>query len=459
MSFADLFARYRAMGAMEPQPLDEHLFSAGSDWNCTMDDYSQDAPLQDGDGVRQDRKSFKPSRPFVLTTEGDYVRVSSDEGLEELFSPPPRLGLNLGLLKNNSVCKDYYRLTSSVLKSLLMGIKEMATEEITPAWQVGFPCSSPKKSLSSLFARKLNEDVSYPKLTTMHSGDEIGTSKLSSFSHNSKLPMREVVNIDDLRRWFWGQVGHPQTYLGSTTPTNELNGTEAELGTELESSSSLQSPSIDTSEDKSFEVETQSQQTQFSGLEQVTSSTSEGKSFEEDSMVESPDFQTNTSESPETKVTTETSIESSSQQSSLGTPAEDNEVSTRHCTGSDSDHESLLRKNHAANQASRSRQCISTRRREEKEHSRSLSEVNCRSVSSKEYGPPADSKHRIIEREVSSSRPRKQVVARNNEAMNPPRPKSWCLVGGYVKRFPTKHHTSGKSQSPANSQPQVPLAA
>ncbi|KAL2653251.1 hypothetical protein R1flu_021379 [Riccia fluitans] len=557
MSFADLFARYREMGAIGPQPCDDPAFMFDEDGNCWTHSNNGECKnarkADDGEAKQENRTSFKPS-PFQLTPEGNIVRVSIDEDLEMLFSSSRRVGLNLGLLKNN-VCKDYYKLTSNVLRSLITGIKEIASEEIKPAWQTAvFPSS--QKSFSSIFVNKLNDDATLSKLTMTQSNRENEQSKLTPSGHPTKLQIRDEVNIADLRRWLWGQIGHPVNYFTSTSPLEEKSATDTAVESRVAATSDgaaeipvfldLQEPT-GIADPQPVQEEVQPRENQCEVKDQMTSCSSQVGIFEDSTSsntAEVTSCKPDENKAKQERFTngdsssnqeTSAGASSSSSENSVRETAEEDGASKKLSTDCESDHEPLIRRtrpdNQTANgnkqfasslrikearenpkalQARDARENVTTvltrenrentrtyrtrdarekmktaqtaeeretsktpqtrdetelgrtvQTKEIRENPRKCDELNRKPTSSKSNQIPVGSRPgEVVDRKVSSSRVRQSAAPNNNEAILPLRPKSWCLVGGYVRRFPTKHHhSSHKSQSTSKSQPQVPTAA
>ncbi|CAM6091589.1 unnamed protein product [Calypogeia fissa] len=200
MNFQDLFARYREMGAMAPQQSsDEQLLMQNQNvppnsWALSGDLlnmgvlmysnlHSQEKlwspathvrvmldlppPLENcnNEGTKKEQLMFKllsPNtfRPFLMSTDEEHKQgLSGDEEVEELLqcpTPPLQQGWNLGLLKTNNLCKDYYKLTSNMLHTLIMGIKELTDGEISPAWQIAHDRGYQKQSnFSNIFLQDI----------------------------------------------------------------------------------------------------------------------------------------------------------------------------------------------------------------------------------------------------------------------------------------------------------------
>ncbi|KAL3685097.1 hypothetical protein R1sor_003119 [Riccia sorocarpa] len=563
MSFADLFARYREMGAIGPKPCKDSTFIFDEDGNVrtqsNINGECKDARKTDDCEVRQKHYvPFKSSIPFKLTPEGDFVRVSGDEELEEeLLSPHHKVGLNLGLLKSNNICKDYYKLTSNVLRSLIIGIREITTEEITPVWQTT-TLSSSYKNFSNIFVKRGHGEANLLKSTKIQRKVEIEQLELSSFIDLSKLPIRDEINIADLRTWLWHRIGHPVNNFASTS-LEENYGSDA-MDSRVATiclESATTSMSLDSQEQaaacgSSLVIEeVQVMDNPSGGKEHMRGSSCEvGRHEEEDDDTSYQTIDVTSKKLDENKVTNNMFIEEcSSRNHSQGqTSVSDSNSSeayaskttkevvnsTKKIADCESDHEPLIRRTRLVNQtASGNKQFASSVRikedgenprivqtrndnenmkvvqiRDERENQKtvrtreeieklrtgqtregilkydeevmtSISSRNNRTtvgsrpekavdrqVSSSQarqstfLTPNESQQGEAVDRQASSSQARQSTASRHNEAVIPSRPKSWCLVGGYVRRFPTKHNISShKSQTRSKGQPQVPTAA
>ncbi|KAL2650461.1 hypothetical protein R1flu_018589 [Riccia fluitans] len=345
----------------------------------------------DDEAKQENHTSFKPS-PFQLTPEGYVVRVSSDEDLEAPFSSSHRVGLNLGLLKNN-VCKDYYKLTSNVLRSLITGIKEIASEEIKPAWQtVVFP--SPQKSFSSIFVNKFNDEATLSKPTMTQSNGENEQSKLTPSGHPTKLQIRDEVNIADLR-WLWGQIGHPVNYFTSTSPLEEKSATDTAVesrvaatsdgAAEIPVSLDLQEPT-GIADPQPVQEEVQRRENQCEVKDEMTSCSSQVGILEDNTSSNTAEVTSCKPDENKAKQEQFTNADSSSNQetsagassssseNSVRETAEENGASKKLSTDCESDHEPFIRRTRPDNQtANGNKQFASSLRiKEARENPRAL---------------------------------------------------------------------------------------